>query len=237
MSWGVPSCLASFLRWILWDIFDLALKTRKNNLRFTKLSIESNVRKVMWHIIYVGVESFIHRLSFLIILTNLLFVRTRTYYYMVVYISNFYRKDLQETRMHSSGMRTGRSLTVCCSLLPGVGGLDMGGWGVGGVCLVRGVGVGGVCLVRGVGGVCLVRGVGSAWSWGGCLPGPGGFSLPEGCLPGPGGPAWRTPPVDRITDTCKNITLATTSLRPVIRVWGIKYCFTGNRSSIYGYYK
>ena len=26
-----------------------------------------------------------------------------------------------------------------------------------------------------------------------------------------------TPPVDRITDACKNITLATTSLRPVIK--------------------
>ena len=34
----------------------------------------------------------------------------------------------------------------------------------------------------------------------------GGFSLPE-----------TPPPVDRITDTCKNITLATTSLRPVKR--------------------
>ena len=40
------------------------------------------------------------------------------------------------TRMHSSRMRTGRSLTVCCSLLPG------------GVCLVRG----GVYLIRGGGG-------------------------------------------------------------------------------------
>ena len=35
-------------------------------------------------------------------------------------------------------------------------------------------------------------------------PCPGGFSLP------------RDPPVNRITHTCKNITLATTSLRPVI---------------------
>ena len=100
-------------------------------------------------------------------------------------------------------------------------------------------------------------------SGGGCLPGPGGFSLPGGsawpggvlptrgreggCLPGPkgeggspwsrGGSPWSrgvslvrgvclvpgrgspetpSPPVNRITDTCKNITLDTTSLRPVI---------------------
>ena len=91
---------------------------------------------------------------------------------------------------------------------------------------------GGVCLVGGglpgPGGVCLVLG-GSPWS-GGCLPGPGGgFSLVRGgspcrrggsawsggVLPGPGGVLRRPPPVKRITDTCKNITLATTSLRPV----------------------
>ena len=79
-------------------------------------------------------------------------------------------------------------------------------------------------------------------SQGGCLPGPGGFLLGPGVgvgegtpwsqggfslvlggvLLGPGGGSpWsrggslETPPVDRITDTCKNITLATTSLRPV----------------------
>ena len=41
------------------------------------------------------------------------------------------------------------------------------------------------------------------------LGGGGGVSLvPGGCSP-------ETPPVYRITDTCKNITLATTSLRPV----------------------
>ena len=115
--------------------------------------------------------------------------------------------------MHSSRMRTGRSLTICCSVLPG------------GVCLVWGVCLvpGGVCLVRG-GGVCLVLG--------GCLPGPGGSAWSggrgsawsrgvclvrgEGGLPGPGGACLETPPVDRITDTCKNIILATTSLRPVI---------------------
>ena len=76
-------------------------------------------------------------------------------------------------------MRTGRSLTVCYSLLPGEGGLPgLGGSALGGVCS---------------GGVHLVRGV----------------------LPARGGAVRRHPPVNRITHTCKNITLATTSLRPV----------------------
>ena len=72
------------------------------------------------------------------------------------------------------------------------------------------------------------RGV-PAWSGGGCLV-PGGTSLvPGGFLPGPGGvsgpgrvPAWsggclvrHSPPVNRMTHTCKNITLAKTSFRPV----------------------
>ena len=85
-------------------------------------------------------------------------------------------------------MRTGRSLTVCCSVLPRGGGLP---------------GPGGILL--GLGGVLL---------------GPGGFSLvPGGVLLGPGGgsPETTPAPVNRITDTCKNITLATTSLRPVIK--------------------
>ena len=66
------------------------------------------------------------------------------------------------------------------------------------------------------GGVSLVRGVlpglgGSHWSRGGVLPGP------VGDLPGPGeeGSPWQTPPVNRMTDRRKNITLAPTSLRPV----------------------
>ena len=98
-----------------------------------------------------------------------------------------------KTRMHSSRMRTGRSLTICCSLLPR-----------------------------------------------GDLPARGGFSLPGGSslpwrvLPAQGRwflpargrgevlPARRPPPppVNRSTDTCKNITLATTSLRPVIIICG-----------------
>ena len=81
-------------------------------------------------------------------------------------------------------MRTGRSLTVCCSLIPR-GGLP-------------GPGGGSLCL--------------------GGLPGPGGGgSLPGGVCLVPGGLP-RDPPVNRITDTCKNITLATTSLRPVINI-------------------
>ena len=77
---------------------------------------------------------------------------------------------------------------------------------------------------------------GSAWSWG-RLPGPGGVSPwsggvclvpggglpgPGGSLPGPGGGGMasqhalrQTPPPCGQTHTCKNITLATTSLRPV----------------------
>ena len=168
--------------------------------------------------------------------------------------------------MHSSRMRTGRSLTVCCRLLPGVGrgfslpggclpgpggGFSLpgggasawrgvpgpGGFLVQGGSPCRGEGVG-VCLVPrggglpgpGGGGVLPARGVclaGGAWSRG--VPGSGGFSLPGGGgggLPGPegwgsawsrGGASPETPPVNRITNTCKNITLATTSLRPVIR--------------------
>ena len=54
-------------------------------------------------------------------------------------------------------------------------------------------------------GVLPARG-GSAWS-GGVLPA-GGVCLVPGGFSG-------DPPVNRITDTCKSITLATTSLRPV----------------------
>ena len=81
--------------------------------------------------------------------------------------------------MHSSRMRTGRSLIVCCSLLPGEGVSGPGGcllWGglVPGGCLLWGVGVstqGGVCS-QGVGGVCS----------GGSSP--GGVSAPGGSGPG-----------------------------------------------------
>ena len=71
--------------------------------------------------------------------------------------------------------------------------------------------------------VFFPTGGGSPWSRGD-LPGARGVLLgPGGGLPGPGGgllaPCYlvsgEPPPVNRITDTCKNITLATTSLRPV----------------------
>ena len=99
---------------------------------------------------------------------------------------------LLPTRMHSSRMRTGRSLTVCWSLLRGgcllPGGSAPGGSAPGG-CLLGG------CMTRGV----CSRGKSSASD-----------------TPPP-------PPVNRMTDRCKNITLATTSLRPVIMDVGSKY--------------
>ena len=124
-------------------------------------------------------------------------------------------------------MRTGRSLTVCCSLLPrggfslvpGEGGSawSRGGSPCRGVCLVPGglPGPGGVCLVTG--GFSLVPGGGSP-CWG-VLLGPGGVCLVWGgvCLVPGGFSGDPSPPVNRITHTCKNITLATTSLRPVIK--------------------
>ena len=94
-------------------------------------------------------------------------------------------------------MRTGRSLTICRSLLP------------------RGVSAPGVSAP---GGLFARRGV---WLARGCLL--QGVSAPRGCLLlGAGGiPACTEadtplPPVNRMTNRCKNITLATTSLRPVI---------------------
>ena len=88
------------------------------------------------------------------------------------------------TRMHSSRMCTGRSLTVCCSLLPGGGVPGPGGcaWSGGDV--------------PGLGGWCLVRG--GVPGLGGGVPAPGGA--------GGGIPACTEadtlPPVDRILDTC-----------------------------------
>ena len=144
------------------------------------------------------------------------FVRMK---YKVMAIHHIVVKSTSLTRMHSSRMRTGRSLTVCCSLLPGVGsglwGRGGGGaWSRGGWCLIWG-GLGGL---PGPGGVCSWGGLvwgGGAWyqgGWvclvGGCLPGLGG------CLPGLGGgyiPACTeadTPPPCGQTDACENITLA-----------------------------
>ena len=139
--------------------------------------------------------------------------------------------------MHSSRMRTGRSLTVCRSLLP------RGGVCCGGGCLLPGVSVpGGVCsggsAPRGVSapGVSAPRG---CLLLGGCLFPLGcllwGVSAPgrcllRGCLLW-GGVCSRgagilacteadTPPVNRMTNRCKNITLATT--KPVIKT---AFCF------------
>ena len=85
-------------------------------------------------------------------------------------------------------------------MLPG--GVWAGGVSAPGGCLLPGgfslPGVGGGLVLGG--GVCS-RGV-SLWG-GGDLPARGGS------------PCLETPPVNRITHTCKNITLATTSLRPV----------------------
>ena len=103
----------------------------------------------------------------------------------------------KETRIHSSRMRTGRSLTVCR------GGFS---WQAG-FCLPGVLPAGGVLPARGVSlpGGSPCRGV---------LPA-GGFSLPEGGLPAGGVCLRHAPHFNRITDTSENITLVTTSLRPV----------------------
>ena len=137
-------------------------------------------------------------------------------------------------------MRTGRSLTVCwgggsaCwgnSLLGGLPGrgasLPEGGLG-GSPCWrvsLPGVSLPGGLLARGFslpgGSPCQgVSLLGGPPFWGVSLVG-GGFPCLGGspCLAGaslPGVLPAGDPPVDRITDMSKNITLATTSLRPVI---------------------
>ena len=112
--------------------------------------------------------------------------------YMLKYSTS--TKIISVTRMHSSRMRTGRLLTVCRSLLPG------------GVCFRGSVCSGGVSAPGG----CLLLG-------GGCLL-PGGVC--SGVVSALGGVAsqhaLRQTPPNRMTDRCKNITLATTSLRPII---------------------
>ena len=62
------------------------------------------------------------------------------------------------------------------------------------------------------GGVLLAGGVGLSLAGGGALPARGGS-------PWQGGFSLADPPVNRMTDRYKNITLATTSLRPVIKGW------------------
>ena len=107
---------------------------------------------------------------------------------------------IQRTRMHSSRMRTDRSLTVCWRLLPGEGSASGGGCLVGG-----GVWSGGMSALGGgllPGGVCWGEGVsgpGGGWSgmsapgvvysqggwgdgWGGGVWAGRGVSAPGGCL-------------------------------------------------------
>ena len=97
-------------------------------------------------------------------------------------------------------MRIGRSLTVCLSLLLGGGASFLGG-----SLLAGGPPSWGVSLLG------VPPSEGSPY-WGGAsflggLPGRGASFL--------GGLLGRHPPVNRITHSCKNITFATTSLRPV----------------------
>ena len=102
--------------------------------------------------------------------------------------------------MHSSRMRTGRSLTVCRSLLLRGGGSPWQGGLLGRVLLGRGVSL--------VGGGLLGRGVSLAWGLLGRRGSPWQGGIPA-CSEAD------HPLVNRMTDRCKNITLATTSLRPV----------------------
>ena len=96
------------------------------------------------------------------------------------------------TRMHSSRMRAGRSLTICRSLLPG-------GVSALGECLFWGVSAPGGVSAGGVSGLGVSAPGGSPWQG----------VVSQHVLR-------QTPPsVNRMTNRCKNITLATTSLWPV----------------------
>ena len=98
------------------------------------------------------------------------------------------------TRTHSSRMRTVRSSSRLCSqqgcLLPGTGA------GPGGCLPWRGTCSGGICSQ------------GGTWSGGVCSQGVPGLGVSQHALR-------QTPPVNRMTDRCKNITFAT-SLQTVI---------------------
>ena len=114
--------------------------------------------------------------------------------------------------MHSSRMRTGRSLTVCWSLLRGRGGSAPGGVSARGVSASGGVSAPRGCLLLGG---CLLSGercllLGGVCSWGGC--GWVGVVSQHALRQTPS-----PPPVNRMTNSSKNITLATTLLRPVIK--------------------
>ena len=128
-------------------------------------------------------------------------------------------------------MRTGHSLTAWRE-----GGLLAGGSPCHGGSPCRGV-------LLAWGSPCWVGGLPAGW--GVSLPGGlpiGGSPYQGGSLVGGspcqgGSPCWR-PPVNRMTDTCKNITLATTLLRPVIINLYIFSCASAKAerslSSLYG---
>ena len=93
-------------------------------------------------------------------------------------------------------MRTARAFIVSPSMLVGGGVSVLGGLLQGGVCLQGVSAPGGVCVYSG--GICS-QGVSTL-----------GVSAPRGCLLGGGMPACTetdTPPVNRITQACENITL------------------------------
>ena len=104
------------------------------------------------------------------------------------------------TRMHSSRMRTGHSLTVCWSLLPGGGGSGPGGCLVWGESAPRGVWSGGGQLPGGVcsGRVCSQGGLVQR-GWGLVPGGPGLGGISQHAL--------RQTPCGQ-THACENITLA-----------------------------
>ena len=121
--------------------------------------------------------------------------------------------------MHSSRIRTGRSLTVCQSLLLGEGSSFWGGTSPsGGALLPGGLLLGGLIPGGPTSGGSPSGGVSLGGLFLGGSPSRGSPSrgAPSGrCLLLGDASFWETPPVDRITDTSKNITLASTSLRPV----------------------
>ena len=103
---------------------------------------------------------------------------------ILILLAIFLNRDMQTpTRLHSSRMRTGRLLTVCCSLLPGGVLLDPGGSAWSGGVLLGPVG----------GGISPWSRGGSPWSRGGLL-GPGGSAWSGEGSPWSRGGSPETPP-------------------------------------------
>ena len=105
---------------------------------------------------------------------------------------------IDKPRLHSSRMCTSRALTVSPSMLCAGGVSSLGGspLGEGGLLWERGVSSGG-------GGLLWGRGVSSRGVSSGGSP-PGGVVVSQHALR-------QTPPVNRMTNRCKNITLPQTS--------------------------